>query len=275
MEKKLSFPSAEIVETCLEEKYLKNEVMLEEHCLVRIISGELKTVSSNISTIYGIGDTILFPKRQLSTIIQYPKNGQPYKCILIILKSDRLKDYYSRNDPDNSGARSSVIRSYTDHPLIDGYFASLMSYYEWQSRFSEELLFLKIQEALTILRTIDKSVDSFLADFSEPGKVDLEKYMEENYMFNMPLEKFSYLSGRSMTTFKRDFKNIYGTTPMAWLTERRLKLAHYLLSQKKIRPIEVYRESGFENFSHFSFAFKKQFGYAPKHISNGQQGSHR
>jgi hypothetical protein len=31
-------------------------------------------------------------------------------------------------------------------------------------------------------------------------------YMEKNFMFNMPLEKFGYLTGRSITTFKRDFK---------------------------------------------------------------------
>jgi len=82
----------------------------------------------------------------------------------------------------------------------------------------------------------------------------------------MPLDKFSYLTGRSLTTFKRDFNKIYGATPQRWLTKRRLKLAHYLLSESKQKPVEVYREAGFENLSHFSYAFRKQFGYAPKEI---------
>jgi hypothetical protein len=30
--------------------------------------------------------------------------------------------------------------------------------------------------------------------------------MEQNYMFNMSMDKFGYLTGRSLTTFKRDFK---------------------------------------------------------------------
>ena len=45
-----------------------------------------------------------------------------------------------------------------------------------------------------------------MANFDEPGKVDLINFMERNYMFNMPLEKLGYLSGRSLSTFNRDFK---------------------------------------------------------------------
>jgi AraC-like DNA-binding protein len=267
MEKRLRNPSAEVVLACLEEKYLKNEVMLDDHCFVRIISGEVKIVLSDTSQVFGPGDTMLFPRRQLSTVIQYPKDNYAYKCVLIIFKSERLKDYYSRNPVSETIERSPAVKSYDKHPLIESYFASLLPYFELQDELPEKLVALKIEEALTILRTIDKSVDSFLADFSEPGKIDLAEFMEQNYMFNMPLDKFSYLTGRSLTTFKRDFNKIYGATPQRWLTKRRLKLAHYLLSESKQKPVEVYREVGFENLSHFSYAFKKQFGYAPKEIS--------
>lgn len=266
MEKRLQNSSAEVVLTCLSAKYLKNEVMLEDHCFVRIISGEVKIVQSDVSQVFGPGASILVPRRQLSTVIQYPKDNQAYKCVLMILKGDRLKDYYSRNPAHENISSTAVVKSYEQHPLIESYFASLMPYFELQDELPEKLLALKIEEVLTILRTIDKSVDTFLADFSEPGKIDLADFMEKNYMFNMSLEKFSYLTGRSLTTFKRDFSRIYGVTPQRWLTTRRLRLAHYLLSESKQKPVEVYREAGFENLSHFSHAFKKLFGYAPKQV---------
>jgi AraC-like DNA-binding protein len=264
MEKRFKNPLAEIVVTCLEEKYLRNEVMLDDHCFVRIISGEVKIILSDTSQIFGPGDTILFPRRQLSTVIQYPKDSQAYKCVLIKFKRDRLKDYYSRSRAKKSIERLPAIKAYEKHPLIESYFASLLPYFELQDELPEKLLALKIEEAITILRTIDECVDTVLADFSEPGKIDLADFMEQNYMFNMPLDKFSYLTGRSLTTFKRDFSEIYGITPQRWLTKKRLKLAHYMLSERKQKPVEVYREAGFENLSHFSYAFKKQFGYAPK-----------
>jgi len=125
---------------------------------------------------------------------------------------------------------------------------------------------LKITEAITILRTIDKGIDNFLANFEEPWKIDLVSYMEKNFMFNLPLEKFGYLTGRSLTTFKRDFSKAFNTTPQRWLTQKRLELAHYHFVEKKKKPIDVCYEVGFENLSHFSFAFKKQYGYSPTEL---------
>ena len=91
--------------------------------------------------------------------------------------------------------------------------------------------------------------------------------MQNNFMFNMPLEKFAYLTGRSLTTFKRDFQKLYNQSPQRWLTRRRLELAYYQLVEKKRKPVEVYLETGFENLSHFSFAFKKHFGYSPTELT--------
>jgi AraC-like DNA-binding protein len=72
--------------------------------------------------------------------------------------------------------------------------------------------------------------------------------MERNYMFNMPVEKFGYLTGRSLTTFKRDFKKAFQTTPQKWLTQKRLELAHYQIREKNRRPSEVYLETGLKTF---------------------------
>jgi AraC-like DNA-binding protein len=266
MEKRIPAPLAEVVHSCLADKFSRNEVMPDDHYFFRVISGEVKIVLSNVTQMFGPGDTILLPRRQLSTVIQYPKDNQPYQCVLIIFKHERLKDYYSRNRAKVQTAVSTAVKSYAKHPLLESYFGSLIPYFDLPDGLPEKILALKIDEALTILRTIDEYVDAFLADFSKPGKIDLASFMEHNYMFNMPLKKFSYLTGRSLTTFKRDFINIYGSTPQRWLTKRRLKLAHDLLSENKQKPVEVYREVGFENLSHFSYAFKKQFGYTPKEI---------
>ena len=92
------------------------------------------------------------------------------------------------------------------------------------------------------------------------------RIMQKNFMFNMSLEKFSYLTGRSLTTFKRDFKKAFDTTPQKWLTQKRLELARFKLTEQKKKPIDIYFEVGFENLSHFSFAFKKEFGINPREL---------
>ena len=103
-----------------------------------------------------------------------------------------------------------------------------------------------IEEAINILRLINPSVDSVLANFDVPGKIDLIDFMQRNYMFNMPLEKLGYLTGRSLSTFNRDFKKLFSTTPQKWLTDKRLELAYYHLVEKKKKPTEIYLEVGFE-----------------------------
>lgn len=266
MSKKEQNIFAEIVLACIEEKYFKDEIVLEYHSFVRIISGEMKVVQADSSFTFGAGDTLLIPRNQLATYIKYPKNGRPYKSVVMTFKTERLKDYYTTNSIQLTQPHTHKIRTFEKHPLLESFFTSLMPYFELENELPEKLVSVKIEEALTILRTIDRDIDNLLADFSEPGKINLADFMEKNYMFNMPIEKFGYLTGRSLTTFKRDFKKAFNTTPQKWLTQKRLELAHYQLAEKNRKPVDVYLEVGFENLSHFSYAFKKHFGYAPTEV---------
>ncbi|MDQ1165566.1 AraC-like DNA-binding protein [Flavobacterium sp. SORGH_AS 622] len=105
-----------------------------------------------------------------------------------------------------------------------------------------------------------------LFDFNEPGKIDLEAFMKKNFHFNVQLDRFAYLTGRSLATFKRDFQRIFEVSPSRWLLQKRLQQAYYLIKEKGKTPTEVYLEVGFEDLSHFSFAFKKQYGLSPSKV---------
>lgn len=252
--------------SCYEDKFSRTELMFDQHMLIWFISGETKIVQSETTHTFKTGDIFLIPRNKPATIINYPKDGLPHKTVVMLLTEKILRNFYNNTDPKTKSAPVSKIRSFSNHPLLESCLASLIPYFEIQEPFPEHLGILKITEAISILRVIDPEIDSVLANFDAPHKVNLISFMEKNFMFNMPLEKFSYLTGRSLTTFKRDFAKTFHTTPQRWLTQKRLELAHYQLSEQKSRPIEVCYETGFENLSHFSFAFKKQFGYAPTEL---------
>jgi len=82
----------------------------------------------------------------------------------------------------------------------------------------------------------------------------------------VPVSQFARLTGRSLASFKRDFQKTFGMAPQRWLLEKRLEQSHYLITEKKQNPSSVYLDVGFENLSHFSFAFKKFFGYNPSSL---------
>jgi AraC-like DNA-binding protein len=247
-----------------DDRLFKTETVFEFHMLVWFISGETKIIQADKSYLFKAGDIFLIPRNHLATIINYPKDGLPHKAVVMHLTKERLKDFYSNIEVKNKNIREEVkIHSFEKHPLLESCLASLIPYFDMEDPLPDGIASLKITEAISILRAIDKNIDSVLADFDEPGKIDLINFMEKNYMFNMSLERFGYLTGRSLSTFNRDFRKIFQTTPQRWLTQKRLELAYYHLIEKNKKPSDVFMEVGFEDLSHFSFAFKKQYGFAP------------
>lgn len=267
MEFQLKYLTDDIKLSCYEDKLFKTEVVFDHHMLVWFISGETKIIQSDQNYLFKAGDIFLIPRNQLATIINYPKDGLPHKSVVMHLTIDRLREFYANLNEKAKVTATQKILSFDKHPLLESCLASLIPYFDIQDKFPENIASIKITEAISVLRMIDQDIDNILANFEDPHKIDLAGFMEKNFMFNMPLEKFSYLTGRSLTTFKRDFHNIYNLTPQRWLTKKRLELAHYQLAEKNRKPVEVYLETGFENLSHFSFAFKKKFGLTPKELT--------
>lgn len=259
---------ADVFFNCIEKKYFSKRMSINQHALVSVVSGEMKLIQADHSYVFCKGDTFLIPRNQLARVTKYPVNGQPYRAVSVYFTPEFLRKYYSSQKTDHRKQEIPKIKLFDQHPLLDSLFSSLLPYFSLADELPAAIAAGKVQEAIAILRTIDPGIDRILAHFEEPGKIDLEDFMEKNYMFNMPAEKFGYLTGRSLTTFKKDFKKVFNTTPQKWLTKKRLDLAHDQIFEGKQKPSAVYFEAGFENLSHFSFAFKKQFGYNPTSVIN-------
>jgi AraC-like DNA-binding protein len=263
MEHISKYLSKDIKLSCYEDKLFKSDLIFDDHMLVWFISGETKIVRADSTYNFKTGDIFLIPRNELATIINYPKNGLPHKTVVMHLSTGRLKKYYEKIEVAKNIQPEQKIYSFKDHPLLESCLASLIPYFNVEGEFPESLASLKIAEAIGILRVIDPVIDSVLANFDVPGKIDLVNFMQRNFMFNMSLEKLGYLTGRSLSTFNRDFKKLFNTSPQKWLTDKRLELAYYQLAEKKKKPTEVYLEVGFEDLSHFSFVFKKKYGKSP------------
>ncbi|MBR3513507.1 MAG: helix-turn-helix transcriptional regulator [Bacteroidaceae bacterium] len=90
-------------------------------------------------------------------------------------------------------------------------------------------------------------------------KIDLLEFMNANYRRDMSMTEFAKASGRSLSTFKRDFKKISELSPERWLTNHRLHAAYDLL-KRGYHVSDACFEVGFKNVSHFSAIFKRKFG---------------
>lgn len=266
MEHLSKYLSKDIKLSSYEDKLFKSDLMFDDHMLVWFISGETKIIQAESTFSFKTGDIFLIPRNELATIINYPKNGLPHQTVVMHLSTERLKKFYEKIDVKQYIKPEQQIYCFNNHPLLESCLASLIPYFDVAGEFPESLASLKIEEAISILRIIDPSVDRILANFDVPGKIDLVDFMQRNFMFNMSLDKLGYLTGRSLSTFNRDFKKLFHATPQKWLTNKRLELAYYHLTEKKKKPTEVYLEVGFEDLSHFSFVFKKKYGVSPNQL---------
>lgn len=249
-----------------EGKEMRKEVVFEHHMLIWLLSGRSKIILADAVHEFQGGDIFLIPRNKLATLTTSSVQGVPYKAVAMYFTTERLKAFYKKHKPLQSTTPLDKVRVFTKHPLLESCMASLVPYFDLKDKLPEDIAGLKIEEAINVLRTIDAEIDGMLSCFERPGKINLGDFMDKHFMFNMPLEKFGYLTGRSLSTFNRDFRKVFNTTPQKWLTGQRLELAHYQLAQKNRKPVDVYFEAGFENLSHFSYAFKKRFGYAPSEI---------
>jgi AraC-like DNA-binding protein len=81
------------------------------------------------------------------------------------------------------------------------------------------------------------------------------------------IEKLSRISAMSPTSLKTKFKKYYGETLFGYYQKNKLEHARKLLDSKV--PVKVVAtEIGYSNPSHFTLAFKKEYGFSPWHYLN-------
>jgi len=244
----------------------KDKVAFLEHTtLVMQVSGRFTMETASEKFSMEQGQMLLIRRNQLGELTKTPLNDESYQTIVICLKEDLLRQIALEEqiEPGEkySGPSNILIPG---NDFLNAFFQSIIPYV----RHSEEKItnavgMLKIREVVLLLLHTIPELKDFLFDFSEPYKMDLEKFMLNNFHFNIPVEKFAQLTGRSLAGFKRDFQKIFSMPPRHWLQEKRLTEARHLIENRNKKASAIYLDLGFESLSHFSHSFKKKFGKAP------------
>jgi len=257
-----------ILYSCTSEPKRGTEPFVPEHCLSYILSGEIDIHTHNGILTYGKGSLGLIRRNQLIKAVKKPVAHEPFMSVNIFLTQELLKKYSIEHDVKAGAvyiAEPNILLPIDS--FMNGYLHSLLPYFEKPDELTPTMASLKTIEAIELLLR-NPSLGNMLFDFGEPFKIDLEAYMNRYFTYNVPMSQFALLTGRSLSTFKRDFAKVFNVPPEKWLQQKRLDLAHYLLTQRRQRPSEVYLEVGFENFSHFSTSFKKVFGVSPGMVNS-------
>ena len=254
--------------TCSFDKTYTYEKFVPDNLLAFQISGQTQIYHQRGEMVLEEGQFLLARRNQFAKSIKVPAADQEYQCISVLLTTDRLQQFALDNEifcgERYHGSKNILLEP---NKMLKGYFHSITPYTELARPVSKKLASIKVNEAIALLLELRPDLESFLFDFSDPHKQNLEEFMLKNFHYNAPIEHFAKLSGRSLTSFKREFSDIFNTSPGTWLKEKRLSEAYYLIKKKSQKPQDIYLDLGFENLSHFYTSFKQKYGMTPAEIN--------
>ena len=247
------------------------EQFVPDHVFVYIETGGIHCYDGSKNHLLIPGQYYLFRKNQLIRYAVNKSDGTGF--IRLCLEETFLKKFRELHRPSVVKFTSpDAFIKLKKNKLIPDFIRSLKRIYH-QGEIDEAFTDVKQEELLIILLQHQPELAGILFDFAKPEKINLEEFMLRNYKFNVGLAQFAYLTGRSLSAFKRDFKCLFNETPSRWLVQKRLQEAYFLLNEKHKKPSEIYLDLGFEAFPHFSYTFKKQFGLTPSELAERKQTS--
>lgn len=242
-----------------------------EFAMNYVYSGEMLLDNGKEQIHVEKGECVFIPRDHHITMYKRTFKGERYCGIFLMFTRNFLKEMYTKFEqykmPANTPNFNNGVIKLPKTAEITSLFASMTPYFNLEVKPQDDLMQLKLQEGLLALLHIDKRFVPTLFDFNEPWKIDILDFMNQNYMYEFSMEDLAHYTGRSLATFKRDFKKVSDLTPGKWLIRKRLEVAYSLIKEGGKTITDIYTEVGFKNQSHFSTAFKKLYGVSPTAIS--------
>lgn len=255
-----------VIESCTFSKGLKGSMFLEDHLLLFVLEGTYTVRFGSQEYIVRKNEMVLLQK---AIAIEYEKSGEAgpdpvLDYIMFFLKEELIREFIRMADLENHFPSALVpvsVKPVNDRLL--NYIYSLKPYFKENDSIRDGLIKVKLLELLFDVADADEQFLYQFLQLKRTVRKSITEVVEQNITNPVSLHDLAYLSGRSLSTFKREFQAIYNTSPIRWIRNRRLDLAKELLIQSSLSVTDVCFSTGFEDVAHFSKAFKEKFGVAP------------
>ncbi|GAB2811237.1 helix-turn-helix transcriptional regulator [Ferruginibacter profundus] len=249
----------------------KGKSILSKNAISLVLSGEktmhfaAKTVKVNPGEFHFLSAGNCIVSMKLDESIQF-------KSILLFFDNAVLQKFYSKYHDlvaaftGKQKLSSEPYLAFKKDAFVVHFIESLQLLFKQKTPVSPEMKQLKFEELM--LHLLERYPDKILAFQHEKqtgfDDMAIRRAVETNITNNLALEELAFLCNTSVSTFKRRFVKIYGTSPNKWILQQRMELAKDLLLHHNEKPGEVFYKVGYENHSSFTQSFKQTFGTTPK-----------
>lgn len=262
-------------ESCILFKTLNRSLESQEkiatsHCFMYIITGKVEVQTQAGKTITTHSGEMLFMPRDTYLISDFVTQNESASLYLIFIGHEVIDAFLNsqlKQAHDVSDSMPTICKLKAGDTFANFFQALHQIYANIEN--NKAILNLKLLEFLHLV-TLDNHTDIMTTLQVSEGrkrKRSIISLMHENFDKNLTIADFANLSGRSLSTFNRDFKRIYAQSPKQWLIEHKMSEANKLLI-KGMSVTNSAQEVGYSNVSHFIKAYKSRYGKTPKDSKN-------
>lgn len=220
---------------------------------------------------------LIFVKKGATSVFQYFE--EKFYVLFVFIPDEFINNVIRKHRVKSRSIKVSVkeeddkVIKLNTSEIFSTYFESLFLYFQQPNPPHKGLLCTKLEELiLTILHYgTNPELTHYFSEVCSNASLSMKQVMDSNFHKNLSLHEFARLCAKSLSVFKRDFSNLYGSSPGKWLTERRLMYSKSLLEVTSKDIDEVIMESGFTNMSHYIRIFKERFGMTPLQFRKADQ----
>lgn len=193
-----------------------------------------------------------------------------YRSLVFFFDDKILKEFVGQNlelfeSHGTETINSTLLLTLKSNETFGKYVESLLPYFKTKTKYLNQFLKLKVQELLLHLLEFDKQnqLKDLLFSIYAGQKADLEYIVNTFYQKPLSLNELARISGRSLSSFKREFLEKYGESPGQWIKDKKLEQAAFLLKNNLGNVEQVADMVGYESVSHFIKTYKAKFGITP------------
>ncbi len=242
-------------------------VFQDEACFTYVKEGEMSCTSPTDNLSIQAEESVLLRCGNYFTNAIRKHHAKTCEVFAVHLYPDILKELYKNEFPNfiKGDAHKPYVRKIEKQGAIDHFIQSLDFYFENPNLVTDDLLKLKIKELILLLLQTDnaENIITLFSHLFNPRQADLFEVVEAHLYSSISIAELASLTGRSLSTFKRDFETQFNDTPANFIKEKKLEKALELLQSTELSVSEICYEVGFQDTSHFTKTFKHRYNQSP------------
>ncbi|MGB0743605.1 MAG: helix-turn-helix domain-containing protein [Opitutales bacterium] len=247
-------------------------VFVTQHTLIFVAKGSKVFRFPDKELVIESGKALLL-KRGCYMLCEALASDHAYESVSVFFNESALRGFWLSLDADSAALNHNTNQPIDSpdlvvlemSPAMANFRDTIINCFSYEGRFLEALMKVKLQELLLLLLEASHADEllRFFGDLYGGSLPDPLFTVEQNLFTPLSISDYAQLSSRSLSKFKRDFREATGKAPGKWIQTKRLDHARLLASSTRLSVGEICAQCGFNNLSHFIRSYKAAYGVTP------------